>query len=387
MVTALVKPVGDRCNLRCRYCFYRPGTGGSGAVMDEHVLRAMTRQFLAVGDSPVVFAWQGGEPTLAGIGFYRAAVALQQQLTRPEQAVANAFQTNGVLVDDAWAEFLASNRFLVGLSIDGPADVHDAARRSAGGAPSHHLAARAWDLLRKRQCDVNVLCVVHDANCTRAGEIYRYLTDELGAGYLQFIPCIPPPAGSAGFSLPSPLGVDEQGDRLPVGAYGRFLTDLFECWVAERSRSISVKLFDDLVLFLAGKPMRDCMFRATCDSHLVVERDGSVYPCDFFVSEQHRLGSIADQPLTEIREGAAEFRDRKQRERPQACRDCRYLDICQGSCPRFWQADSAGVWRQALCEDIRFFLDHCRGKLEEMARAVQARWRQDPGTGRPPGPT
>jgi uncharacterized protein len=372
MSTALIKPVGDRCNLRCRYCFYRPGTGGAGAVMDEHVLRAMTQAFLASGDSPVVFAWQGGEPTLAGLGFYRAALANQKRFARPGQAVANAFQTNGLLIDDAWAEFLASNRFLVGLSIDGPADVHDAARQSAAGAPSHHLAVRAWRLLRERQCEVNVLCVVHDANCTGAREVYRYLTDELSAAYLQFIPCIPP------------LAVDEQADRLPVGAYGRFLTEVFECWAAERSRSISVKLFDDLVLFLAGKPMRDCMFRATCDSHLVVERDGSVYPCDFFVSEQHRLGSIPRQPLSEIRERTAQFRDRKQRERPQACRDCRHLDICQGGCPRFWQADSAGVWRQARCEDIRSFLDHCRGRLEEMARAVQARWHQDPGTGHAP---
>jgi uncharacterized protein len=385
MLTALVKPVGDRCNLRCRYCFYRPGTGASGAVMDGHVLRAMTQAFLATGDSPVVFAWQGGEPTLAGIDFYRAAIAIQNRLAQPGQAVANAFQTNGVLVDDAWAEFLASNRFLVGLSIDGPADVHDAARCSAGGAPSHDAALRAWHLLRERRCEVNVLCVVHDANYRRAGEVYRYLADELGAAYLQFIPCIPPPAGSAGFSLPSPLAAGEPADRLPVGAYGRFLTDLFECWVAERSRSISVKLFDDLVLFLAGKPMRDCMFRATCDSHLVVERDGSVYPCDFFVSEQYRLGRIADRPLTEMREGAAGFRDRKQRERPQACRDCRHLDICQGGCPRFWLPNPSGGWRQALCEDIRFFLDHCRGKLEEMARSVQARWQQDPGTGHAPG--
>jgi len=366
VATALVKPVGDRCNLACSYCFYHPGTGRAGGVMEEEVLAALTRAVLAERASPAVFAWQGGEPTLAGLDFYRRAVDLQRRLASPGQRLGNALQTNGLLIDSRWAAFLAENRFLVGLSIDGPADCHDAVRRSAAGAPSHARAVAAWDSLRRAGCEVNILCVVSRANVDRPADVYAHLAGDLGAQYLQLIPCVEG----------TPPGARHDASLTP-GEYGRFLAAVFDLWAAETSRSVSVKLFDDLVLYLAGRPMRDCMHRPTCDSHLVVERDGSVYPCDFFVGDEHRLGTVTERTWRQLRNTARAraFRSAKQRQRPAECRGCRHLDICQGGCRKFWRP-SAGGFTQYLCEDMRTFLDACRGRLEEMARAVQRRWRE-----------
>lgn len=365
MSTVLVKPVGDRCNLACRHCYYHPGTGGPGAVMERPVLGAMTRGFLAEGESPTVFAWQGGEPTLAGIEFYQRALETQARFAAEGQRAANTLQTNGVVVDDAWAEFLAQNDFLVGLSIDGPAECHDTVRQHADGRGSHAEAVRAWRVLRERGGAVNVLCTVHRANCERPAAVYRYLTDELGADHIQFIPCVEWTGEPAAHSV-------------RPGEYGRFLVRCFDLWAGERARSISIKLFDDFVLFLAGKPMRDCMHRASCDSHLVVERDGSVYPCDFFVSEEWLLGNVLEQSPTAIRatERARAFREGKARELPEQCRSCRHLDLCRGGCRKFWTGGDGGGYVQYLCEDMRYFLDRRRDRLEEMARVIRARWRR-----------
>lgn len=334
--------------------------------MDEAALAAMTRMALAEGASPTVFAWQGGEPTLAGLAFYRRALDLQRRFAAASQRVANTLQTNGVLIDEAWARFLAANQFLVGLSIDGPAELHDAMRRAPGGGPSHSDAVRAWRLLSKHRVAVNILSVVSRANHHAPLEVYSHLTGDLGAGYLQFIPCVEwTPSGElTDFSL-------------RPGEYGRFLVALFDLWAAERERQISIKLFDDVILFLAGKPMRDCMHRATCDSHLVVERDGSVYPCDFFVTQAYRLGSIVDHDMSDLRATARAraFRDRKARELPPACARCRHFDICQGGCCKFRRPGGDAQPAQHLCPDMLHFLDHRRAALEQMAAAVRARWR------------
>ncbi len=331
-------------------------------VMDENVLAATVRAFLAEGVSPTVFAWQGGEPTLAGVEFYREALRLQMRFAGRGQRVINTLQTNGVLIDDEWARFLAANRFLVGVSIDGPGDAHDAVRRSPAGVGSHASAVRAWRLLRERGCEANVLCVVHGGNSHQPSRTYEYLTGELGAEYLQFIPYIARPGSAA---RPAP------------GSYGSFLTEVFQLWAAD-SRSVSVRLLDDIVLFLAGKPMRDCMHRGCCDSHLVVESDGSVYPCDFCVDPECRLGDMTTRPVHELAATSAArmFRRRKRNERPPDCSGCRHADICQAGCCRFWGRDSEGRLRQKLCADTLFFLDRCRPTMEQMAASIRRRWRE-----------
>jgi uncharacterized protein len=332
--------------------------------MDERVLAAMIHGFVDGGDSPTVFAWQGGEPTLAGPGFYRTALRWQRRFARQGQRVVNTFQTNGVLIDEEWADLLAESQFLVGLSIDGPPDVHDVLRRSADGSGSHVFAARAWRLLQERGCEVNLLCVVHPGNCEHATRVYRHMTDALGAEHLQFIPYIE-------------TDRLQPTERVPgAGDYGRFLVELFEVWATE-PRPTSIKLFDDVVLFLAGKPMRDCMHRNECDSHLVVECDGSVYPCDFFVDREHCLGNVTASSISEIRNlpAAGAFRQRKEQRRPKACLECRHLDVCQSGCCRFWRRTDKDGWSQGLCLDLLFFFDHCRTEMEGMAASIRERWR------------
>jgi uncharacterized protein len=326
--------------------------------MSGEVLAATVTRFLETGDPAVVFAWQGGEPTLAGLDFYRTAVTLQERAAAPGQRVANALQTNGVLIDERWATFLAERRFLVGLSIDGPPELHDAVRCTRGGEGSHAQALRAWQVLRARRCEVNVLTVVHGGTAGHATEVYRHLTDTLGAEHVQFIP-----------HLPSGSGYD-----LEPGEYGRFLSEVFALWVRE-TRAVSVKLFDDLVLFLAGKPMRDCMHRGECDSHLVVERDGGVYPCDFFVAEEHRLGDTVSDSIEALRgrPEAERFRRQRQEHRPEGCGECRHFDLCQGGCARFWEGGQS-----RLCADTRLFLDQCRPAMEAMAARLRARWSRGP---------
>ena len=217
---------------------------------------------------------------------------------------------------------------------------------------------RAWQVLRAHRCEVNALTVAHGETARHATEVYGYLTDALGAEYVQFIPHLP--SGSE--------------YELEPGDYGRFLTEVFALWVRE-TRAISVKLFDDLVLFLAGKPMRDCMHRGECDSHLVVERDGGVYPCDFFVGDDHRLGDIVTDSLETLRSRleAARFRRQKQEHRSEACSECRHFDLCQGGCARFWEGGQS-----RLCLDTRLFLDQCRPAMEEMAARLRARWSRRP---------
>jgi uncharacterized protein len=362
-----VKPVGDRCNLACRYCFYHPATGKPGAVMAEPVLTAMTRGFLDQRSSPTVFAWQGGEPTLAGMEFYQRALDLQRRFAEADQRVVNTFQTNGVLIGDEWADFLARNGFLVGLSIDGPPDCHDETRRAIGGGTSYDKAAAAWRTLQRHRCAVNILCVVSRANCARPDAVYAHLTGELQADYLQFIPCV---------EWTDSGGPDEFS--LQPGDYGRFLVALFDLWSVERRRAISIKLYVDVVLLLAGKPMRDCMHRADCDSHLVVERDGSVYPCDFFVQEQHLLGNVVDRSAAELRRQprARAFREHKPQHLPADCAECRHFDICRGGCRKFWRPVGGAAPDQYLCRDMRHFLDQRRPHLQRMAAAIRARWTQ-----------
>ena len=367
MSTILVKPVGDRCNLSCTHCFYHPELGVPRAVMSEATLTGMTRRFLAEGESPTIFAWQGGEPSLAGIQFYRRALALQEQYAQPNQAVVNAFQTNGLLIDEEWAGFLAERRVLVGLSIDGPPECHDPLRRTAAGGGSHAAAVSAWRALRQAGCAVNLLCVVHSANKDRPEQVYAHLARDLGADYLQFIPCVEwTPEGRV------------EPYSLRRGDYGRFLTALFDLWAAETERSVSVKLFDDLVLRLAGKPMRDCMHGDSCDSHLVVEADGSVYPCDFFVTPDHRLGDINESTPVELRATpqARAFREQKSIQQPARCARCNHLDLCQGGCGKFRRPGRAGEVEQYLCEDMLHFLARSRPRLEQMAEAIRRRWQE-----------
>jgi uncharacterized protein len=378
----LVKPVGSRCNLDCRYCFYL-GTdealgGDRPPVMPQAVLERMLENFLGCGFPTSVFTWQGGEPTLAGLDFFRKVVEGQKAFGRGGQAVANALQTNGVLLDEEWAEFLAEYRFLVGLSLDGPQEVHDFYRTDRRGRPTFARVMQSVETLRSHRVEFNILSMVTGRSRGQGRRVYRWLVSQ-GFEYLQFIPCVEyDPATGA----PAPENVD------PVD-YGRFMCEVFDEWYGGGDvRRVSVRTFDALVSRLAGVgELSLCELGGSCDHYLVVDKDGGVYPCDFFVTRRHRLGSLLERPLTELYLSDRErsFAGLKG-DLPEECGRCPHLDLCCGGCLKDRLAAGGGRFGRpgSLCAGTRLFLNHARERLERLADSVRPVSQPDAGTAQIP---
>ena len=380
--TLLIKPVGSRCNLNCSYCFY-VGTdehlgGHRPAVMPLEVLERTVKDYLSYGFPTSAFTWQGGEPTLAGLDFYKQAVEFQIAHGRGNQAVANALQTNGILVDDRWAEFLAEYRFLVGLSLDGPQEVHDHYRRDHRGRPTFVKVMAAAELLRRNRVEFNILTMITDQSERRGKEIYHFLVGE-GFRHLQFIPCAEydPVSGE-----PAPQNVSPRG-------YGQFLCDVFDEWHAQDVGRVSVRTFEALVARMAGVPeLSLCNLGKVCDHYLVVEKDGGVFPCDFFVARDYLLGNLMDKSLAELYLSDRErsFAHLKA-DLPTNCRACRHLKICYGGCPKDRLTAGGGKFGRPsyLCEGLMLFYDHAGAKLEALADTVRPQQASAAGRAGPPG--
>lgn len=381
----MAKPSGPACNLDCTYCFYLEKEAlhdvRSTRRMSDEVLDAYVRQTIAAtpADQPVLFAWQGGEPTLLGLPFYRRALALQQRYAGG-RAVENSFQTNGTLIDEDWARFLSDNGFLVGLSLDGPQDIHDHHRRYRSGAPSHHLVMAALERLQRHGVAYNVLACV-DRNSSRYPQkTYGWLKAQ-GVEYIQFTPVVERIAGpayaAAGLTLEGPSGT-EGGGVAPFSVkpreWGRFLTTVFDEWRRKDVGKVFVMNFEWTLAALVGAPGVVCVHQPECGRALVVEHDGAVYSCDHFVYPEYRLGDLTREPLAGMIESARqrEFGTAKRETLPVECRTCPQLDLCWGGCPkhRFLPSrDGKGLnW---LCQGYLHYLDHARPWLE-MAAALLA---------------
>ena len=346
----LAKPAGPRCNLRCDYCYYLAkdalfGAGGPGR-MDDELLERFIRERLAGAGEPVVrFDWHGGEPTLLGLDYFQRIVALQKAHCPPGRTVANGLQTNGTLLDAAWARSLKAEGFSVGLSLDGPAAAHDGFRRHGDGRASHAEAVRGWRLLQRHGVPCDVLCVLHAGNTAEPLETYRFFRD-LGVSSLQFLPLV-----AAGPATPSPEAV------------GRFLCAVFDHWIRHDLGRIVIQLFDEALRPALGLDHALCLFRETCGEVLVLEHDGGVYACDHFVDPEHRLGSLRDRPLAELatsaRQGA--FGQAKRETLPGVCRTCDVLAWCHGGCPKDRIVPGRpGERLNALCPAYRRFFRHSR---------------------------
>jgi uncharacterized protein len=322
------------------------------------VLEAMVKQLLGLGFSPTAFSWQGGEPTLAGLEFYRQAVALQARFGFSGQVVANSLQTNGILIDDAWAEFLAEYRFLVGLSLDGPQDLHDAYRKR-GEEGTFLEVMRAAEALRRHGVEFNILSLVTPMAAARGAELYRFFVGE-GFTYLQFIPCVE--RTPDGRLAPYTVGAEE---------YGRFLSDLFDAWLADGRRA-SIRLFDALLERLVTGQSPLCVLGRRCDHYLVVEHSGDVYPCDFFVTRRWQLGNLLQTPLARLygSEKHAEFAGLKGLLAPE-CLACEWSEVCWGGCLK--ERQIVGDPRRVasyLCQASRQFFGHAMGELRRLAEEL-----------------
>jgi len=369
----LIKPSSADCNLRCEYCFYLPKSALYPQTrvhrMSDEVLREMVRQMMEAGHPEVGFSWQGGEPTLCGLDFFRRAIEYQKKFGRSGQVVANSLQTNGILLNDEWCRFFAEYKFLVGLSLDGPPDVHNHYRRFADGRDSHEYTLRAARLMEKHGVEFNILAVVNDYSARHARRIYQYFREQ-GFTYLQFIPCVerdPRTGGPAHFSV-------------PPEAYGDFLCELFDEWVKDFRDglpTVSERTFDSLMHTYIGEPSPMCIFMESCGDYVVVEHSGDVYSCDFFVDPDHHLGNLLERNLHLIAASKEQFRfGMKKAALPPECKSCRWLQHCNGGClkDRFTIPATNGsnyfcrAYKQFFAHSEPVFLRLRERLLEELAR-------------------
>jgi uncharacterized protein len=392
----MVKPAGSACNLDCTYCFYLskqrlPGGPGGGHMHDD-VLECLVRDYIgSVTADEVVFSWQGGEPTLMGLGFFRKVVALQRKYAKPGQRIENDLQTNGTLLDDEWAAFLKEHRFLVGLSIDGPRAIHDHFRITKQGEPTFDAVYTAAQSLRRAGVPFNTLTCVHRFNASRPLDVYRFLRRELGSTYLQFIPIVE----AKDFETAAPQQWEPQ--RLPVVGtpesrpdhpqsvvtpwsvdpeeYGYFLSKVWDEWLARDVGKVLVNFCETLVAQRMGLGSQVCVFSEFCGKGVAVEHDGSVYACDHYVYPEYRLGNVTQRSLGDMVFAPAQVRFgyAKSETLPAWCRKCEFLSDCWGECPknRLLRTPDGETGLNYLCPGLKRFFAHASPAANRMARALQ----------------
>lgn len=364
----MAKPAGPACTLRCGYCYYlrkaalfSPGPWR----MSEDMLRSFIIQRLQASPGPSThFEWHGGEPTLMGLDFFRAVVRLQKENLPPGRTVTNGIQTSGMLMDDEWARFLAQEGFSVGLSIDGPADLHDAFRVTADGGPTQARALDTFRLLRQHRVFCNVLCVLHAKNAAEPDRVYSFFRG-LGVSYLQFLPLVAPAPGG---------GVSAATASAP--AIGAFLCRVFDMWMREDVGRIVIQAIDEALRPVYGIPHALCVHRETCGDVAVLEHDGGFYMCDHFVDVDHHLGNIGDRTLADMAADPRlrQFGQDKQATLPRFCRECDVLSFCNGGCPkdRFATTPDGESGLNYLCPAYQQFFRHARPGLASLAAHMKA---------------
>ena len=384
----LAKPTGAICNLDCTYCFFLSKEAlypGSSFRMADDLLELYLRQLIeAHARHPeVVVAWQGGEPAMMGLDFFRRSVELAEAARRPGQRIMHTIQTNGTLLDARWAEFFAEHHFLVGLSIDGPRDIHDSYRVDKGGKGSFDRVMQGLAVLREAGVDWNVLTTVHAASQDRGREVYRFLRDECGARFLQFIPIVERatgeslPLANAGWGAAAahrPLDVQDgslvTSRSVSPAGYGRFLIDVFEDWVRRDVGEVYVQMFDVALANWYGEPPGLCVHSETCGLALALEHNGDLYSCDHFVEPGCKLGNIRDTAMLDL---VASPRQRdfglaKRDTLPKFCRECDVRFACHGGCPkdRFTLTPDGEPGLHYLCPSYKAFFGHIRPAMETM---------------------
>lgn len=390
--SVVAKPSGAACNLDCQYCFFLSKEllyDVPRQRMSEDTLERYIAEFLAASaDGEVTMLWQGGEPTLRGLDFFRRAVLLCEDYRRPSQRVVHAIQTNATLIDRDWAQFLAKHDVLVGVSIDGPEALHDAYRLNKGGRGTHTMVIRGWRYLQEAGVRCNVLCTVHHANEHHAREVYEYFRDELGAEFMQFIPIVervdPEYADLAengwrgeGERAPSVLyrqhGSDVTSRSVDPEAYGQFLSTVFDCWVKRDVGRVFVQDFDSALSALFGAASV-CVHAPECGFNFAMEFNGDVYACDHWVEPDWLVGNVASDAFADLArtDTMGRFSRKKRLELTGQCRRCPYLQLCYGGCPkdRFVRSVDGEYGQNYLCAGYEHFYRHISADLERMAGLI-----------------
>jgi uncharacterized protein len=394
--SVMCKPLGPVCNLNCDYCYYLSKEsllGNSGVVpIPEDVLERYVRSYIESNDAvEIVFDWQGGEPTLLGLDFFRKVVEFQNRHCPPSKSVVNNLQTNGTLLDEEWCDFLKRNGFLVGLSIDGPKELHDTYRKAKGGQPTFDRVMASAKMMKKRGVMFNTLTVINRVNARYPLDVYRFLTREVGARLVQMIPMVEP----KGFEKTAPMHWDVE--RMPVTGtpaarpgnpesvvydwsvdpeeLGAFLCRVFDEWWNRDIGRHFVNLFETSAAAWAGMPAQICVFAEICGKAVVLERDGSLYSCDHFVYPEYRLGNVMEKSLPDMVFSGRQalFGMNKSSLLPAYCQACKYRFACHGECPRnrFVRTPDGEPGLNYFCPGLKRFFGHADERLKELVRKMQ----------------
>lgn len=367
-INLLIKPSSGNCNLRCEYCFYYDITNNreqaSYGFMSEETLEQVIKKNMEFATGECSIAFQGGEPTLSGLDFYKKVLEYEEKYNTRKIPIQNSIQTNGYRLDETWAEFFAEHHFLVGISLDGSKDTHNAYRKNAKGEETFFDVLKTIDLLNRYQVEYNILTVIHRRTSQKAGKMYQFFKKNKFQ-YLQFIPCL------------DPLG-EEPGGReysLIPADYGKFLCDLFDLWYddLQKGEQPYIRQFENYISMLMGYPPEACDQKGICNYQYVVEADGEVYPCDFYVLDEYKLGNLNRVAIEEI--------DRKRTEigfleysltDHEHCKECRYYAICRGGCRRHRiSVNEQGDHINHFCESYQMFFDHTLERMMGIANMLK----------------
>jgi len=366
----LIKPSSGNCNLRCRYCFYHDEMQkreiADYGFMSVDTLEVLVKKALEFADGGCGFAFQGGEPTLVGLDFYKKLLEFQKKYNTKNLKISNSIQTNGFKLGEEWAEFFAQNHFLVGVSLDGVVHTHDAYRLDAGGRGSFAEIMKTLELFDEKKVEYNILTVVNRRTAEKISRIYAFYAKH-NWKYLQFIACLDP--------LGEPQGMREYS--LTPEAYGDFLVNLFDLWYLDWQKGTqpSIRFFENDIGILMGYMPEACDQRGFCSLQTVVEADGSVYPCDFYVVDRYRMGSFTENTLEEMMERGKELRFvQESLEDREDCEKCEYGFICRGGCRRNRQIDEAGqLGSNYFCPSYKKFFQATLPRMKRIAMELQRR--------------
>lgn len=369
----LIKPASANCNMDCKYCFYKCLSSHreeySKGFMQEETLETLVREAIAYADGSLTFAFQGGEPTLAGLNFFQKAVELQQKYNNKKLQIENTIQTNGLLIDEKWARFLGEHRFLVGLSLDGPKKMHDRYRKDAAGQDTFARIMHSVQMLEQYQVDYNVVTVVTNDTAKQASFLYKFWKRN-HYPFVQFIPCMDEIKRQDGTQERSIYAVEPE-------QYGKFLCELFDLWYADFAvgEAMDIRMFSNLAQMAAGYPAEECGMNGCCNCYFVVEGDGSVYPCDFYCMDAWKLGTVNDGFVQMKTSEKAKAFVEASRPVCAACQECPHFSLCRGGCRRWREPFVDGKpGLNQLCSAYRMFFAHAAERMERLGVYIRQKY-------------
>ncbi|TCS43778.1 anaerobic sulfatase maturase [Reinekea marinisedimentorum] len=379
----MAKPTSFSCNIDCDYCFYlekerqlpRAKNAKPSDAMSDEVLRAYIKNYInSQPTSQVEFAWQGGEPTLAGLGFFRKAVALQQRFANGK-TIRNNLQTNGIVLNEEWCQFLKEHNFLVGLSVDGPEELHNAYRLTATGKPTFKKVMRAVELLKQYDVPFNTLTVINNINVKHPKAVYRFLK-EIGSHYQQYIPVVESRALQGAESLNDLIASTHSAECLPFSVdaneFGDFMNSIFDEWVRNDVSEVFIQLFESTLAAWSGRQSSQCIFQKTCGDAMVIEQNGDIYSCDHYVYRDHKIGNILQGKLNKTHGSKQQNKFGNDKANiSRTCQECSYLFACYGDCPKHrFLTDEKGVPHSILCAGYKKIFSHIDNHMKFMANEL-----------------